>query len=92
MTTTTTAPTLPADPPADVVALGQSFDVAAITPGFGVEILFSRWLELRIAAAHHSPDILAGVSLAAALDAVLSYRASPGRGFNILTIVTESHS
>ena len=83
MTTTTIAPPTP-----DVVALAQSFDVAARTPTqFGLEALFGRWSELRIASAHHSPDILAGVSFAAVIDAVLDHRANPALGFSILAAV-----
>jgi hypothetical protein len=88
MTTTTIAP-----PSAALVALGRSFDTAAQTPTqFGLEALFGRWTELRIASAHRSPDILAGVSFATVIDAVLDYRSSPEGGFNVLKIAAETRS
>lgn len=71
----------------DVLALAGRFRVAASTPQFGVEALFARWSDLRFAAARHSPDVLAGVSFAAVLDAVLDHRANPtGAAFNVLTV------
>lgn len=84
---TTTTTTAPAAPPADLVALASKFDVAATTPThFGLEGLFGRWQELRIASARHPVDMLQGVSFATVIDAVLDYRSNPARGFSILTV------
>ena len=88
MTTTTIAPPTP-----DVIALASAFDVAARTFGFGVEALFGRWSELRIASARHTPDPLFGLSFGTVLDRVIDHRANPvGVPFNVLVIATESRS
>ncbi|HVB77613.1 MAG TPA: hypothetical protein VNI34_07435 [Candidatus Nitrosotalea sp.] len=88
-------PTTTASPPvaAEVLALAGRFNVAASTHQFGIESLFGLWSQLRIAAARHTPDILAGSSFAAILDRVLDHRANPtGAAFNVLTVAAARRS
>lgn len=86
--TTTIAPPTP-----DVLALASTFDVAAITPQFGLEALFARWSQLRIASASHPDDVLFGLSFSTVVDRVLDYRSNPvGVTFNVLAIATGTRS
>jgi hypothetical protein len=88
MSIATTAP-----PSADVVALASAFDVAARTFGFGIESLFGRWSELRIASARDTSDPLFGVSFATVLDRVIDHRANPvGVPFGVLDVAAETRS
>jgi len=86
--TTTRPTTAPLAPTLDVINCASRFNVAAITPGFGVEILFSRYQDIRIASGHHDLDVFRGVGFSAVLDAVLESRARHDRTFDVLNLAT----
>jgi len=69
--TTTAAPTLT---PALIGAI-RSFQTSASTPGFGLELLWSRWIDVCQARGENSPDPFADVTWSRVLDLVTEYRA-----------------
>lgn len=88
MTTTTNEA-----PPIDLVNLASKFGPIASTSGFGVEAIFARWQELRIASARHDADLLADVRFCDVIDAVLDHRANPtGAPFNVLALAAAIRS
>ncbi|HVB13547.1 MAG TPA: hypothetical protein VNH38_02175 [Candidatus Dormibacteraeota bacterium] len=86
--TTQTAPPAPTID-ISVVHAATSFNVAAATPGFGVEILFSRFQDLRTISGQKTPDVLAGASFASVLDAVLECRTRGDRTFDVLAAIAK---
>jgi hypothetical protein len=86
MTTTDTAPTLT---PALIGAI-RSFQTSASTPGMGLELLWSRWIDIRQACAANSPDPC-DVTWSRVLDLVTEYRARrDSTPFNVLTVIAEA--
>ena len=86
--TTTTAPTLT---PALIGAI-RSFQTSASTPGFGLELLWSRWIDVCQARGANSPDDpFADVTWSRVLDLVTEYRARrDSTPFDVLAAIAKA--
>lgn len=83
--TTTTAPTLSAP----LIAAVRSFESSASTPGFGLELLWSRWIDVRRASAQNSADPFRNVEWSSIADLVTQHRVSHRDGatrFDLLAL------